>query len=96
MFISLSKTLARFGGVRIGIGTRLSKKNAPGAIAFLFVMWFFQLMWYMLILSFWIMYAVLYGCVWLYSKMFKTSIPLFKKLFDKIAEEYNKKEGNQA
>ncbi len=96
MFISLSKTVARFGGVRIGVGTRITKKNAAGAAFFLLIMWFFQLMWYMIVLSFWLMYAVFYGTFWILKKMFKISVPFVDKFFNKISEEYNKKEGNQA
>lgn len=95
MFISLSKTLAKFGGVRIGFGMRMSKKNAPYIAIFAIMMFLFKMMWYLMVVTFWLMYAMIYGVVWLYCKMFKTSIPIFKKLFEKI-EQYIKKEGNQA
>ena len=95
MFISLSKTLAKFGGVRIGFGMRVNKSNM---IWMSLIVMFIQLMkatWYMMIVVFWLMYAMIYGVVWLYCKMFKTSIPIFKKLFEKI-EQYIKKDENQA
>ena len=96
MFISLSKTLARVGGVRLGLGIRMTKNNIIWMSLIIMTIQIFKAMWYMMIVVFWLMYAMIYGVVWLYCKMFKTSIPLFKKLFDKFAEECNKKEGNQA
>ena len=95
MFISLSKTLARFGGIRLGVGMRMSKKNAPYIAIFACMMFMFKMLWYLMIVSFWLTYATIYGIVWLYCKLFKTSVPLFKKLFEKI-ENSIKKEGNQA
>ena len=92
MFISLSKTLARFGGVRLGVGMRMSKKNAPYIGIFVAMLMMFKAMWYLIIVSFWMVYAAIYGAVWLYCKMFKTSAPFFKKLFEKI-ENGIKKEG---
>lgn len=94
MFISLSKTLARFGGIRLGVGMRMSKKNAPYLVVFAILMLLFKMMWYMMIFSFWLLYAVIYGVVWIYCKMFKTSIPFFKKLHDYV-EKSIKKEGYQ-
>lgn len=101
MFISLSKTMAKFGGIRVGMGLRMSKKNASSiAIFALFVMifkmmWFMlKLMWYMFIAVFWLMYAMVYGLVWIYCKMFKTSVPFFKKLYEKFDKSTEKE--NQA
>lgn len=100
MFISFSKTVARFGGIRIGVGMRMSKKNAPafivGALVYYMLYYTLLLMWYMMLASFWLMYATVYGTIWMLKKTFKISIPLIDKLFNKIAEECNKKEGNQA
>jgi hypothetical protein len=95
MFISLSKTLARFGGFRLGVGMRMSKKNAPYLFIFAIMMLLFKMMWYMIVLTFWLMYAVIYGTFWILKKMFKISVPFVDKLFNKISEEYNKKEGYQ-
>lgn len=95
MFISLSKTLVRFGGVRLGVGMRITKKNAAWAAFIPLLIWFCQLTWYMIVLSFWLMYAVFYGTFWILKKMFKISVPFVDKLFNKISEEYNKKEGCQ-
>ena len=43
MFLSFSKTIAKFGGFRIGIGTRVSKKNAGYALMFLFFYYLYKL-----------------------------------------------------
>ena len=96
MFIGFSKTLARFGGFRLGVGMRITKKNAAWAAFIPLIIWCFQMMWYMIILSFWLMYATIYAICWLLKKMFKISLPFAEKLFNKIAEECNKKEGKQA
>ena len=69
MFLSLSKTLARFGGMRLGLGIRITKKNALiMAFVYLFVL-MFQLTWYMLVLCFWMVYAVCYGSYWCIKKI---------------------------
>lgn len=69
MFISFSKTIAKFGGFRLGVGTRLSKKNAAWmSWLFLFVA-MFKLMWYMLLLCGWLMYAMCYGIYWCIKKI---------------------------
>lgn len=64
MFISLSKTFARFGGFRLGFGMRLTKKNTVWMFFVLMFVWMLKLMWYMLILCFWLMYAIIYAMVW--------------------------------
>lgn len=63
MFLSLSKTMAMFGGFRLGLGIRLTKSNA---IIMLFVIMFvamFKAMLYMMILCLWLIYALIYGIV---------------------------------
>lgn len=96
MFISLSKTLAKFGGVRIGFGMRMSKKNAPYIAIFAVMMFLFKMMWYLMVVTFWLMYAGIYGMIWMMKKMFKISIPFIDKLLIKISEECNKNGENQA
>ena len=74
MFMSLSKTLAKFGGFRLGLGIRITKKNAlfmSLVVLFVSVM---QMCWYMMILCFWMVYAVMYGlwkCVTLPFRLLK-------------------------
>ena len=50
MFLSLSKTLARFGGFRLGLGLRLTKKNAIWMLFLVMFVYLLQAMWYMMIL----------------------------------------------
>ena len=69
MFISFSKTLARFGGFRLGIGIRLNKKNAIWLSLIVMFVAIFQLMWYMLLLYGWLIYAVCYGIYWCIKKI---------------------------
>ena len=71
MFISLSKTIARFGGFRLGIGMRLNKKNAMWAWLILFFVGIFQLMWGMMLICGWLMYAMFYGMFWCIKKLIK-------------------------
>lgn len=64
MFVSLSKMLAKVGGVRLGFGLRITKKNAAWMWLVLLFVLVFQMMWYMLVLCFWILYAICYGVVY--------------------------------
>ncbi len=70
MYIGLSRTLAKFGRFRLGIGMRLTKKNAPYLFIILMFVWMFQLMWYILLLCFWLMYAIFYGIYWCIKSFF--------------------------
>ena len=69
MFVSFSKTIAKFGGFRLGIGMRMSKKNA--VLMYLIIMFvaMFKLVWYMLLLCGWLMYAMCYGMYWCIKKI---------------------------
>ena len=69
MFLSFSKTIAKFGGFRIGIGTRVSKKNAGYALIFMLFYYMFLMCWYMMIGCLWLMYAMCYGCYWIVKKI---------------------------
>lgn len=69
MFIGLSKTFAKFGMFRIGAGMRLTKKNAAWMLVILMFVWMFQLCWYMMVLCFWLIYAVCYGIYWCIKKL---------------------------
>ena len=44
MFMTFSKTIAKVGGFRVGIGTRITKKNAVVFAIILFFYWMFKLM----------------------------------------------------
>lgn len=70
MFISFSKTLAKFGGFRLGVGVRMNKKNAVWISFIAIFIVLFKLTWYMLLFSGWMIYAVFYGLYWCIKKMF--------------------------
>lgn len=72
MFVSLSKTLAKFGGFRLGLGLRLNKSNAAWMLFVLMFVYIFQAMWYMMILCGWLVYAVCYGVYWCIKKLIET------------------------
>ena len=64
MFVSFSKTMAKFGKVRIGVGLRVTKKNAAWMSFLLLFVLIFEMMWYLMVLCFWVIYAVCYGMYW--------------------------------
>ena len=68
MFISFSKTLARFGGFRFGVGMRVTKKNAAWFWLIVFFVGMFQLMWGMMLICGWLIYAMFYGIYWCIKK----------------------------
>ena len=69
MFISLSKTIGKVGGFRIGIGKRVTAKNAWWLCLIICFVAVLQLTWYMCILAFWLMYAMFYGIWWCCKKI---------------------------
>lgn len=76
MFVSLLKSIGKFDGFRLGIGKRITAKNAWWLLLVLFFVLIFQLTYYMLLASFWVMYAMCYGIYW----CFKTFIQWIIKL----------------
>ena len=84
MFIGLSKTLARFGGFRLGVGMRLTKNNIIWMSFIVMFVYLLKATWYMMIICFWIVYALYYG-------MFHCCRELLKKFKNE-----QKKEGEQA
>lgn len=69
MFISLSKTFAKVGGFRLGI--RKTKRNAPYLWFITLLVSMFQLVWYMIVLCLWLMYAMCYGIYWCAKQIFR-------------------------
>lgn len=61
MFISLSKTLARCGGFRLGVGLRITKNNAIWMSFIVMFAYMIKAVWYMMILCGWLVYAMYYG-----------------------------------
>ena len=86
MFISLSKSFGKVGGFRIGIGKRVTSKNAWWLALIVFFVAIFQLMWYMMVFCFWLMYAMCYGLWWCIKKPVQGLIILIKKTLSKKAE----------
>lgn len=82
MFLSLSKTLAKCGGFRLGLGIRMTKKNAVWMSMILLFVYMFQLTWYMMVLVFWMMYALFYGMFWCIRALFRLFIKPKKKAPD--------------
>lgn len=69
MFFSFSKTVARFGGFRLGVGMRMTKKNAFLFFLVMMFVYIFKLMWYMMLLVGWLIYAMCYGIYWCIKKI---------------------------
>ena len=74
MFCSFHKTIARFGGFRLGVGMRMTKKNAFLFFLVMMFVYIFKLMWYMMLFTGWLIYAVCYGVYWCIKKI-ASSIP---------------------
>ena len=66
MFITFSKTIARFGGVNIRVGKRIKASNAWLIIG---LFGFFKLIWSLFVLMFWLYYALFYGIWWCCKKI---------------------------
>ncbi len=88
MFMTFSKTIAKVGGFRVGIGTRITKKNAVVFAIILFFYWMFKLMWYMILFSFWLCYAMLYGMWWCGKKLVQMLMRAMGKDTKSAALEY--------
>lgn len=69
MYLSLSKTIAKFGGMRLRMGIRITKKNAWYMLWILMFAYMLQACWYMLILCGWLTYALFYGMYWCIKKL---------------------------
>ena len=69
MFISFSRTIARFGKFRISIGKRITSKNAWWMWLIVCFVAVCQLMWYSCVISFWLLYAMGYGIWWCCRKI---------------------------
>lgn len=64
MFVGFSKTLAKFGGFRLGLGIRITKKNVLWASLVVLFVSCFQLLWYSVLFFFWLIYAFFYSAYW--------------------------------
>lgn len=70
MHFTLSKAL-KLGGFRLGAGLRITKKNALWMPWVVMMVCVFQLCWYMMVLCFWVIYAVCYGMIWCIRGIFR-------------------------
>ncbi len=63
MFVSFSKFTKKIGGIRFGLGLRITKNNAIWMSFVLMFVFMLQACWYMMLLCFWLVYAVVYAMV---------------------------------
>lgn len=64
MFISLSKMFTLVGGLRFGLGIRITKRNFIWMSLLTCFVCMMQAVLYMLVLCFWLLYAMFYGFAW--------------------------------
>lgn len=76
MFISLSKTIGHVGGFRLGVGKRITSKNAWWMFLGIAVIYTVKLGWYLFVVMLWCIYAMLYGMWWLTKAIVKGIISL--------------------
>jgi hypothetical protein len=69
MFVGISRTMGKFGKFRLGAGLRLTKNNAVWVLFILMFVYMFQACWYMMVLCFWMVYAMFYGMYWCIKKL---------------------------
>ena len=69
MFLSLSKAMVRFGKLRLGLGIRITKKNVIYMGIVLMFVYIMQACWALMVLCFWLAYAVCYGMYWCIKKL---------------------------
>lgn len=69
MFLSLSKTIVRYGKLRLGLGIRITKKNVIYMGFILMFVYMLHACWYLMILLGWLVYAVCYGIWWCIKKI---------------------------
>ena len=63
MFVSFSKFAKKFGGIRFGLGLRLTKSNALWMSFVIMFVYVVQACWYMMVVCFWLVYIVIYGMI---------------------------------
>lgn len=62
MYIGFSKTLMRWGGIRIGVGTRA---KGPMGLLMLLIFGMVQLCWWMIVGMLWLLYGLGYVLIYL-------------------------------
>jgi hypothetical protein len=69
MFISFSKMITKVGGFRLGLGLRITKNNIIWMSFIIMFVCILQLCWYMMIMMFWMVYAIVYGMIYSVKKI---------------------------
>lgn len=69
MFVSFSKFVKKMGGIRFGVGMRITKSNALWMSFVVMFVCMLQACWYMMLLCFWLVYAVICGIVSVAKKL---------------------------
>ena len=85
MYLSFSKTIAKFGKFRLRAGVRVTKKNAAAMAAIAFLYYCVKLTWYMCIFCGWLIYVCCYGMIYCTKKMFGGIFRLGKSVSNPIS-----------
>ena len=83
MFFSFSKTIVRFGKMRLGLGIRITKKNVIYMGFVLMFVYMLQACWYLMILLGWLVYAACYCVWWCIKKIVENSKQYIKERKEK-------------
>lgn len=83
MFISVGKMFGK-GKLRFGVGIRLTKSNFMWMAFVAMFYYMFKLMWYMILFTFWLMYAMCYGIWWCIKKIFKIGAKGAGKVYQNV------------
>lgn len=71
MFIGLSKTLARFGGFRMGLGIRVTRKNYLATAPLFIIICILQMYYYIILTMCWLVYAMFYVLVVIFILIYR-------------------------
>lgn len=80
MYIGFSKTLVRWGGIRIGVGKRM--RGAAG-VAMLLIYAMLQFCWWLCVGTLWLLYGVGYVCIYLPVKLIAKAVRSLKQKLQK-------------
>lgn len=89
MFLTFDKTVAKFGGVRVGVGIQLTKKDMRRLSFLMMVISICKLMWTVAIACGWAIYALFYGVYWVVKWAVKQIICLCKRKASRNATSAN-------
>lgn len=69
MFVSFTKFAKKFGGIRFGLGLRITKSNVLWMSFVIMFVCMLQACWYMMLICFWLLYIAIYGAVSIVKKI---------------------------